>query len=199
MEHPGAKYSRFSTNTPRGRVVALLLLKPRAMEKLTGTGIWYLAVVIATVLPASCANQKAAHQPPQRAQLARAIATPDRPDPPEPLSLAARALLKGRMASHARDMGELVSAIMLLEYPNIVRRADQIVADVNLSRPVTSDATELNASLPERFFVRQDDLKAAARGLGDAARALEPYRVANGYGKVSEACVRCHADYRPRD
>jgi cytochrome c556 len=169
------------------------------MEKLAGSGIRYLAVVIATVLPTSCANQKAAHQPPQQAQLAQAISTPDRHDPPEPLSLVAKALLKDRMASHARDMGELVQAIMLLEYPNIAQRADKIVADVDLSRPLTGDATELNASLPERFFVRQDDLKLAARGLGDAARALEPYRVANGYGKLSEACVRCHADYRPRD
>jgi cytochrome c556 len=169
------------------------------MKKLTGSWIWCLAVVIATVLPTSCANQNAGHQSPQQAQLAQAISTPDRHDPPEPLSLVAKALLKDRMASHARDMGELVQAIMLLEYPNIAQRADKIVADVDLSRPLTGDATELNASLPERFFVRQDDLKVAARGLGDAARALEPYRVASGYGKLSEACVRCHADYRPRD
>ena len=103
------------------------------------------------------------------------------------------------MASHARDMGELVSAIMLLKYPEIAQRADAIAADVNLSRPVTGDATELNSSLPEKFFVRQDDLKAAARLLGDAARNLDPYRVANAYGRLSEGCVRCHADYRPRN
>ncbi len=103
------------------------------------------------------------------------------------------------MASHARDMGELVSAIMLLKYPEIAQRADAIAADVNLSRPVTHDATELNSSLPEKFFVRQDDLKAAARVLGDAARNLDPYRVANAYGRLSEGCVQCHADYRPRN
>jgi hypothetical protein len=87
------------------------------MEKLTGSGIWVLVAVIAAALPASCVNQKVSDQPPQRAQLAEAISTPERHDPPEPLSLVARALLKDRMASHARDMGELVSAIMLLEYP----------------------------------------------------------------------------------
>ena len=150
-------------------------------------------------MPLSCASQEAAHQPPQQAQLAQAISTPERQDPPEPLAPATRAILKERMASHARDMGELVSAIMLLKYPEIAQRADAIVADVNLSRPVTGDATELNSSLPEKFFVRQDDLKAAARVLGNSARDLNPYQVANAYGRLSEACVRCHADYRPRD
>jgi hypothetical protein len=169
------------------------------MEKLARPGTWCLAFITAAVLPASCANQQAADQPAQRAQLAEAISTPARREPPEPLSKVATNLLKERMASHARDMGELVSAIMLLEYPKIADRANMIVADVNLSRPLTGDATELNASLPEKFFVRQDDLKAAARGLEDAAKALEPYRVADAYGKLSEACVRCHADYRPRD
>ena len=145
---------------------------------------------------ASCASQ-AVNQPPQQSQLAQAIAAPDRTGPPEPLSGAARALLKQRMAAHARDMGELVTAIMLLEYDGIAARADKIAGDVSLSRPTTNDATELNASIPEKFFVRQDDLKAAARGLADAARSQNPYKVADAYGRVSETCVRCHADFRP--
>ena len=103
------------------------------------------------------------------------------------------------MSSHAQDMSQLVSAIMLLEYSEIITRADKIAEDVNLSRPTSNDATELNASLPEKFFVRQDDLKAAARGLAAAGRTANPYQVAQAYGKVSETCVRCHADYRPRE
>jgi cytochrome c556 len=169
------------------------------MKKFGGTAFSGLSLFAGFVLPAACAGQEAAHQPPQQAQLTQAISTPERQAPPEPISPAARAILKERMASHARDMGELVSAIMLLKYPEIAQRADAIAADVNLSRPVTGDATELNSSLPEKFFVRQDDLKAAARVLGNSARNLDPYRVANAYGKLSEACVRCHADYRPRD
>jgi hypothetical protein len=149
-------------------------------------------------LSTSCANQRTANQPPQQAQLSRAIATPDRRDPPEPLSPAARTILKDRMASHARDMGELVSAIMLLRYPAIAQQADAIAADVNLSRPIANDATELNSSLPEKFFLRQDDLRASARVLGNSARAQDPYQVASAYGKLSEGCVRCHADYRPQ-
>ena len=152
--------------------------------------------VIAAGLFSACASQPAA-PPPQQAQLAQAIAVPDRAKPPEPLSPAARDILKVRMASHARDMGDLVSAIMILDYPGIVQRADSIAADVNLSRPITRDATELNASLPEKFFIRQDELRAGARALSAAARDLDPTRVAVEYGRLSEGCVRCHADFRP--
>ena len=156
-----------------------------------------LTALAVCALSASCANQSAS-QPPQQAQLAQAIAAPDRPDPPpEPLSPVARAFLKERMAAHARDMGELVSAIMLLEYDGIAARADKIAGDASLSRPTTNDATQLNASIPEKFFVRQDDLRAAARTLAEAARSRNPYKVADAYGRVSETCVRCHADFRP--
>ena len=164
------------------------------MRKSGWTGSIISAVALFFV---ACANQ-AASQPPQQAQLAHAISTPDRPGPPEPLSPTAREILKTRMASHARDMGQLVSVIMVLDYASIVQLADRIREDVNLSRPLTNDATELNASLPEKFFVRQDELKVWAKALGEAAREQNPYRVAAAYGKLSEGCVRCHADYRPR-
>jgi hypothetical protein len=155
-------------------------------------------VVGVTVGLLSCAS-KQANQPPQMAQLTQAITPPDRPDPPQPLSNQVRALLHERMSSHAEDMSDLVSAIMLLEYSRIISRADKIASDVNLSRPTTTDATELNASIPETFFVHQDDLKAAARALADAGRTGNPYQVASAYGRVSEMCVRCHADFRPRN
>jgi hypothetical protein len=127
------------------------------------------------------------------------LSTPDRRDPPEPLSPAARELLKTRMASHGRDMNDLVSAIMVLDYLRIEQRGDQIADDVSLARPLSHDANELNASLPEKFFVHQDKVKVEARALSDAARARNPYRVAEQYGRLSEGCVRCHADYRPRN
>jgi cytochrome c556 len=155
-------------------------------------------VGLACLLASACADQNATKQPPQRAQLAQAISTPPPRDSPEPLSPIAMATVKTRMASHARDMDRLVSAIMILDYPDIAARAKAIADDASLSRPLSNDATELNASLPEKFFARQDDLKAAARDLSAAASALNPYRVADAYGKVSATCVRCHADYRPR-
>ena len=155
-------------------------------------------LLVVALLPLSACATPPAYQPPQRAQAVRAVETPKRNDPAEPLSPAARALLKERMASHGRDMNDLVSAIMVLDYLRIEQRSDQIADDVSLARPVSQDATELNASLPEKFFVHQDKVKVEARGLADAARAHDPYRVAEQYGRLSEGCVRCHADYRPR-
>jgi hypothetical protein len=151
----------------------------------------------AVAMASACASQTTASQPPQQAQLARAIAAPDRSGPPQPLSPAAREILKTRMASHARDMSDLVSSIMILDYDLIARTGDGIAADVNLSRPISRDATELNSALPEQFFVRQDELRAGAKALAAAGRARDPHRVAAEYGHLSEGCVRCHADYRP--
>jgi cytochrome c556 len=155
-----------------------------------------VAAALACAVACSCAGQ-APNQPPQQEQLARAITAPERVDPPEPLPPAARALLKDRMATHARDMSDLVSAIMLLEYSRISIRAEAIAEDANFSRPISGDATELNTQIPEKFFVRQDDLKTAARRLAAAANLHDPYKVADAYGRVSETCVRCHADFRP--
>ncbi len=156
----------------------------------------HLLGVLAVAASPSCAA-KQANQPPQIEQLTRAITPPDRASPPEALSPEARALLSKRMSSHVEDMSDLVSAIMLLQYSRIITRAEKIVDDVNLNRPTSNDATELNAALPEKFFARQDELKVAARALGEAARNGDPYLVAQAYGHVSEACVRCHADFRP--
>jgi len=155
-----------------------------------------VVVAVGWAVVSSCASQTP-NQPPQQEQLARAITAPDRVDPPEPLPATARALLKQRMATHARDMSDLVSAIMLLEYARISIRAEAIADEANWSRPLTGDATELNAQVPEKFFVRQDDLKTAARRLAAAANLHNPYKVAEAYGHVSETCVRCHADFRP--
>src|SRR4051812_28632372 len=113
------------------------------------------------LLLAACAGQPPP-RPPQEPELSSALSEPTRREPPEPLSPAARQLLKSRMKSHAHDMADLVAAIMVLDYPAVAQRSHTIAADVNLSRPITGDATELNATLPEKFFVRQDELKAAA-------------------------------------
>jgi cytochrome c556 len=148
-------------------------------------------------LLAACANQATGEPSAQQAQLARAVAAPDRAGSPEPLSPAAREILKARMASHARDMGDLVSSIMVLDYDRIAATGDAIAADVDLSRPISQDATELNAALPEKFFARQDELRGGAKALAAAARARDPGRVAQEYGRLAEGCVHCHAAYRP--
>src|SRR5947199_168709 len=72
-----------------------------------------------------CASQQRA-QPPQQAQLTRAISAPERLGPPQYLPESSRAILRGHMPSHARDMGDLMSAIMLLHYDEIHERAEVI-------------------------------------------------------------------------
>lgn len=94
---------------------------------------------------ASCATNDTS-QPPQIAQLAQAIRPPEREGPPEPLSPIARALLKERMAAHAQGMSELVSAILLPEYPQIAERSDRttgvVVLDGIVATPIQRDEAE---------------------------------------------------------
>ena len=124
------------------------------------------------------------------------LSPPDRHDPPEYLSNTTRELLRTRMASHATDMGELVQAIMILQYPRIAERAAAIAAQADLARPVSNDATDLASSLPPSFFEYQDELKARARTLEEAARAQGAFRVADAYGDLSKTCVKCHSVFR---
>jgi hypothetical protein len=153
-------------------------------------------VTLALALGAACASSPPRSEPPQEAQLVRAVSAPARLGEPEYLPGPARAVLKTRMASHAQDMGDLMSAIMILEYPRINARAEAIAGEPSLARPHTGDATELNSALPERFFALQDELKVRARTLAAAAEHQSAFEVADAYGRVSETCVRCHAVYR---
>jgi cytochrome c556 len=153
---------------------------------------------ILTLTLAACAACAASgqNQPPQQRQLAQAVATPPRLRPPEQLSETARGILRARMASHAQDMRDLMSAIMLLHYPQIRDDAARIAGDASLSRPLSEDATELNSALPEKFFLYQDSLRLEARTLAEAAGRENPFDVADSYGRLSQDCVRCHATYR---
>jgi len=148
-----------------------------------------------SLLAPACAG-KSVQEPPQQAQLTRAVSPPRRLEAPDYLPEAARAVLRTMMASHARNMGDLMSAIMVLDYPRIREGADAVANDASLSRPLTHEASELNALLPEDFFRQQDALRAQARVLSDAATRQSPFGVADAYGKLSESCVRCHYVYR---
>jgi len=148
-----------------------------------------------SVFAAGCAG-KGTQDPAQQVQLTRAVSPPKRLEAPDYLPEAARAVLRTMMASHSQDMGDLMTAIMVLDYPRIRERADGIAGDAALSRPLSHEASELNALLPEEFFRQQDAMRAQARVLSDAATRQSPYGVADAYGKLSEACVRCHYVYR---
>ena len=155
----------------------------------------FILIVCAICVSASCAAPSK-NQPPQEAQLTRALAAPARLQPPEHLSETASVVLRTLMSSHARDMGSLVSDIMLLRYAEIREGALRIAADASLSRPLTDDASELNSALPEKFFLYQDQLRLEARTLADAAERRNAFDVADSYGRLSQVCVRCHATYR---
>jgi hypothetical protein len=147
------------------------------------------------VLSPACAG-KTTREPPQQAQLTRAVSPPRRLEAPDYLPEAARSVLRTIMASHARSMGDLMSAIMVLDYPRIREDAEAVAFDASLSRPLTHEASELNALLPEDFFRQQDNLRAHARLLAEAATLQSAHAVANAYGSLSESCVRCHHIYR---
>jgi hypothetical protein len=144
---------------------------------------------------AACATQRP-EQPPQQIQFTRAISAPGRLEPPEHLPAEARVLLRARMNSHARDMADLMSAVMVLRYQEIAGRAQKIAEEDRFARPLTGDASELNSALPERFFAQDRQMRVWAGALASAAEKTDPFAVATAYGQLSEACVSCHAAYR---
>jgi hypothetical protein len=147
------------------------------------------------VLSSACAG-KVTQEPPQQAHLTRAVSPPRRLEAPDYLPEAARSVLRTIMASHARNMGDLMSAIMVLDYPRVHEGAEAVANDATLSRPLSQEASELNALLPEDFFRQQDNLRAHARLLAEAATLQSAHAVADAYGSLSESCVRCHYVYR---
>ena len=151
--------------------------------------------LIGVVLALACAAPPAA-APPQEAQLIRALSPPARLTPPESLPGPALALLHTRMASHAQDMSALMSAIMVLRYPEIQARALGITRETYFARTGGQDATLLNASLPAKLFDLEAELRERAKSLAGAADRLDAFAVANAYGQLSETCVKCHAAYR---
>jgi hypothetical protein len=152
-------------------------------------------LVVAGVLAAGCAGQQRT-EPPQQAQLLRAVSPPERLAPPQYLPASARAVLRTLMPAHAHDMADLMSAIMVLHYDEIHERAGAIATDATFARPLTGDASELNTALPERFFLLQDELRARAGTLAQVATKSSALAVADAYGRLSETCVNCHATYR---
>lgn len=153
-----------------------------------------MTLLLAMLAPSCTARPPV--QAPQEKQLTRALSAPVRLEPPGDLPGPARTVLRSRMASHARDMGGLMTAVMVLDYGLIADRATAIADDASLARPLTGDATELNSALPEKFFTYQDELRVAARALRTTAVEKNPFHVADAYGRLSETCVRCHATYR---
>jgi hypothetical protein len=113
----------------------------------------------------------------------------------ERLSDAARAALKTQMHSHARGMLELVSTATLLDYDGALAATHQLLAEPRLARPITRDATELNATLPPRFFDLQDALYSHLQEIRSASEARMPDALATGLAAATRTCVQCHDAY----
>jgi cytochrome c556 len=114
---------------------------------------------------------------------------------PDHLPSAARSVLKKRMERHGRDMGDLMWAVLLLDYNTTQKLAQQVATEPLLARPLSGDASELNALLPERFFTLQDELKTNAAALARVAPRHDPEAMAEAYGRLARTCVACHQVY----
>lgn len=126
---------------------------------------------------------------------ARKIAPEHHLAEPAHLPSVARGLLKQRMARHGNDMTELMSTVAVLDFEGAAKAARHVAEEATIARPVGSDATELNAQLPERFFQLQDDLKASARTMATAAEAHDANALADSFGRLARTCVSCHQVY----
>lgn len=112
-----------------------------------------------------------------------------------PISPTARALIRQRMASHSKQMTQLVWAVVFLDYRESAQLAKVIANEPRFARPTSNDASELNAALPMRFFELQDQLRARALRLEIDARNHDASAMAESYGALAESCVACHDAY----
>ena len=78
---------------------------------------------------------------------------------PDYLPPLARQLLRKRMERHGRDLSRLVLAVTVLQRDVVKSIAGDIATEPRISRPLAEGRDDLNAALPERFFVLQDALQ----------------------------------------
>ncbi len=125
----------------------------------------------------------------------RRLATEHPLPTPEYLSPTVRALLHQRMERHRQTAAELMQSVLVLDYVTTENMAQAIASEPTLARPLSNDATDLNAQLPGRFFELQDELKQNAKKLEDAARSRDGERVLNEFPVLVRTCVSCHQVY----
>lgn len=151
---------------------------------------WLAAVVLLAlaVVPAEAGPQ------PKKVPPAKDPSTPGL-KAPDYLNELARQLLKERMTRHGRDMSRLVQAVVLLERDVAKDLAQSIANEPRITRPMPGATDELNAALPEQFFVRQDELRERAKALAAAAKSGKDDELAARLGELMRTCVGCHSAY----
>ena len=89
-------------------------------------------------------------------------------------------------------------AVTLLQYDAANASAQRISSEPRLVRPVAGGEDDLNALLPERFFVLQDEARSRAQAVATAAEKKDDKALADSYGRLVETCVSCHSAYLKR-
>ncbi|WP_224368135.1 hypothetical protein [Hyalangium versicolor] len=118
---------------------------------------------------------------------------------PDYIPEAARPLLRKKMERHAQDARDLMFGVTLLQYDAAKAAAQRIASEPRLVRPIVGGEDDLNALLPERFFVLQDESRARAQAVAAAAEKKDDKALAESYGRLVETCVSCHSAYLNRE
>jgi hypothetical protein len=145
---------------------------------------------------ASCRGTEAPARRDSEMSAVQPWAPPSRLAAPAELHPLARQMVRERMADHGRHMTQLVWAVVALDLQRAGELGGRIAADADLARPVSDDATHMNALLPAGFFELQDQLRYRAGLLAAASLKGDAGEVSRAYGALSETCVACHAVYR---
>lgn len=111
------------------------------------------------------------------------------------LNATARGLLKRRMERHGKDMLQLVQSVLLLDRDTARRIATDVAEEPRLTRPIAGGEDDLNTSLPERFFVLQDELRLKAKAVAEVAGKSDDVALAARTGELMQTCVSCHSTY----
>lgn len=114
---------------------------------------------------------------------------------PDYLPEEARLAVNRKMQRHGQDAVELMMAVTLLQYDVAEAAAQRIATEPRLARPVAGGEDDVNAALPERFFVLQDEVRLRAEQLRAAAEKKDDKELARALGQLTTTCVGCHSAY----
>jgi len=114
---------------------------------------------------------------------------------PDHLPPLARRILHEQMLRHGDHAESLLWSALMLDHEAAQEIAGWVASEVTIARPIAGHEDALNSLLPAAFFAQQDALRAAAKRLGDAARARDDAALGQAYGELTQTCVACHSLY----
>lgn len=99
------------------------------------------------------------------------------------------------MERHGKDMSHLMTGVVLLKREVVEPLAQSLAGEPRITRPLPDSRDDLNAALPERFFVLQDELRERARSLAEAARTKDDKQLGEAFGRLTQTCIACHSAF----